>query len=458
VARRSPMLSRRLTLALVAAAALLGPAGASPQTSDTVTVTTFVITGRGWGHGVGMSQWGAYGYAQHGVAYGKILAHYYPGTQLTQTPVTKIKVLLLEQAHHFVVSSSDPFSVKDGAGVLHQLAAGNYALDSSLTLQIDPAAAPQALPGPLTFLPGKSPLWLAHPYRGTFLVSATGKTLSLVNTVSIESYVRGVVSSEMPHDWPLEAVKAQAVAARSYALFHRRGAAFDVFNDTRDQVFGGILAETPVGDQAVAGTKRQVLLFDGKVAQTFFFSSSGGRTAAITDVFQSAKPTPYLVSVPDPYDTASPYHTWGPVTIGGPSAARKLSVPGLAELQTVPATGRAKTVVATGRNGDVSIAAGEVRRALGLRSTWIRVGVLSLSRPLGSVAPGASVTLSGRVEHVDGAVLEQRTPGGDWQAGPSFTLQADGTFSVATGVSGPTQFRLSAGTVKSAILSVVVAS
>ncbi len=101
-------------------------------------------------------------------------------------------------------------------------------------------------------------------------------------------------------------------------------------------MYGGIAAETPVGDEAVAETKRQVLLYDGKVATTYFFSSSGGRTAAITDAFASAKPTPYLVSVPDPFDTASPYHTWGPVPVPAASAARKLRVPGLTELQPVP--------------------------------------------------------------------------------------------------------------------------
>ena len=71
----------------------------------TVDVTTFVITGHGWGHGVGMAQWGAYGYAKHGVTYDKILAHYYPGTTLAPAPVTKIKVLLVEGAKRVVVSS-----------------------------------------------------------------------------------------------------------------------------------------------------------------------------------------------------------------------------------------------------------------------------------------------------------------------------------------------------------------
>ena len=279
-----------------------------------------------------------------------------------------------------------------------------------------------------------------------------------MNTVSIESYVRGVVSSEMPHDWPVEAVKAQAVAARSYALARRHGGPFDVYADTRDQVYGGILAETEVGDQAVDETKRQVLLYDGKVASTYFFSTSGGRTAAAADVFANVKPTPYLVSVPDPYDTASPYHTWGPVVVPAATAGKKLAVPGLAELRPVPAAGRVRSVVAVGRLGEETVPAAEVRRVLGLRSTWFRVGLLSLSRLAGPVAAGATVTLTGRIDGVDGVTLEQRAAGSDWQAGPELELQADGSFSVDVTASATTEFRLVAGTVRSAVLRVVVAA
>src|SRR5580765_7005116 len=115
------MPSRRLAFLAVLTAALLGPAAANPQVvkPTTVDVTTFVITGHGWGHGVGMAQWGAYGYAKHGVAYDKILAHYYPGTTLAPAPVTKIKVLLIEQARRLVVSSPDDFRVQDASGVVH---------------------------------------------------------------------------------------------------------------------------------------------------------------------------------------------------------------------------------------------------------------------------------------------------------------------------------------------------
>ena len=452
------MTSRRLALALVAVAALIGPAGASPQGADAVTATTFVITGHGWGHGVGMSQWGAYGYAQHGVSYDKILAHFYPGTTLAPAPAARVKVLLVDSTKNIVISSPDPFIVKDATGIRYNIASGNYPLTAALKVKVTPDAPARALPGPLTFMPGKSPLWLTHPWRGDLIVSATDKSLSIVNSVPVDSYVRGVVSNEMPHDWPLEAVKAQAVAARSYALSHRHGADFDVFADTRDQVYGGIATETPIGDQAVAATKRQVLFYDGKVAVTYFFSSSGGKTASVADVFAGSKPLPYLVSVADPYDTASPWHTWGPIVLPAAGVARALGIPGLIDLKPVPATGRARAVVAIGRSGDVAVPASLIRRALGLRSTWIRFGVLSLSRSAGPVAPGATVTLFGRVQLLKGVTLEQRAPGGSWQAGPALTIQPDSSFSIAVTPSATTEYRLAAGTVKGASLRVVVGS
>jgi hypothetical protein len=123
----------------------------------------------------------------------------------------------------------------------------------------------------------------------------------------------------------------------------------------------------------------------------------------------------------------------------------------------VPATGRARSIVAAGPNGDVTVAGGEARRALGLRSTWIKVGLLSLSRPAGTVAPGTSVTLAGRAVRVAEVALEERPPGGGWQAGPALSVQPDGSFSLAVAPTATTQFRLSAGVVKSAVLNVPVA-
>jgi stage II sporulation protein D len=452
------MLVRRLVLTLAVVAALVGPAGASPQTADTVSVASFVINGRGWGHGVGMAQWGAYGYAKHGFTYDQILAHYYPGTKLQPAPVARIKVLLIDSAKKIVVSSQNPFTVVDGDGVRHNLASGNYSLGPALKVSLSPGAAAEKLPGPIRFVPGGAPLWLAHPWRGDLIVDSTGKSLSVVNSVPIEAYVRGVVSNEMPKDWPLEAVKAQAVAARSYALSHRHGADFDVFGDTRDQVYGGIATETPVGDRAVAETTRQVLFYGGKVAQTFFFSSSGGRTAAVADVFSGLQAMPYLVSVPDPYDTASPWHTWGPVVMAAAGVGRALGVTGLIDLKTIPATGRSRAVVAIGKTGDVSFSAGQVRRALGLRSTWISVGLLSLARAAGTVASGTTVTLFGRAEGLKTVTLEQRPVGGSWSPGPALTIAPDKSISIDVTPSATTEYRLAAGAAKGAALRVVVGS
>jgi SpoIID/LytB domain protein len=454
------MPARRLALLLVAVAALVGPSGATPQVPPSpVSVTTFVITGRGWGHGVGMPQWGAYGYAQHGVSYDKILAHYYPGTTLGPAPpAARINVLLLDSAKKVVVSSTDPFTVVDGDGIRHQISGGNYPLTPALKVKLAPGQPAEALPGPLRFLAGATPLWLAHPWRGDLVVIADGKTLSVVNSVPLDSYVRGVVSNEMPKDWPLEAVKAQAVAARSYALAHKKGGTFDVYADTRDQVYGGIATETPAGDQAVAATRQQVLWYDGKVATTYFYSSSGGMTASVADVFAGAKPVPYLVSVPDPYDTASPWHTWGPVVITAATAGRQLGVPGLLALRPVPTTGRPRYVVAIGREGDVVLRPADIRRSLGLRSGWVHVGVLMLSRPPGPVVPGTPVMLSGRAELLKGVTLEQRAPGAAWQSGPALTVGSDSSFSVAVTPTATTEYRLAAGTAKGAPLRVVVGS
>ena len=125
----------------------------------------------------------------------------------------------------------------------------------------------------------------------------------------------------MPSEWHMEALKVQAVAARSYALASRKDSGnFDVFADTRSQVYGGILSENSRTTAAVNATKGQIVLFQGKVAWTFFSASSGGRTASIQDVWPDAEPLPYLVSVDDPHDTISPYHDWGPDRLHGVGA------------------------------------------------------------------------------------------------------------------------------------------
>ncbi len=415
----------------------------SPAEATEVTSTTFVIRGRGWGHGVGMGQWGAYGQAKRGVKYDKILAHYYRGTELAKASSTPVRVLLRDGRGPFAITSDEPFTVEDGAGDVLDLEPQTLKVGPTLNLSL--GGQERELTGPLTFRPGSDPLELGpNAYRGSLVVQQVEKRLQVVNVVSIDAYVRGVVSEEVPDDWPLEVVKAQAVAARSYALAQARERS-TLYADTRSQVYGGIDAESDIGDKAVAQTRREVLKYDGKIATTFFFSSSGGRTASVMDVFAAPKPIPYLVAVPDPDDKVSPHHRWGPIVMTSAKVGKALGVKGLSDLHTIPASGRARSVIATGRAGEKTIPATTVRTALDLRSTWIVPGVLSLSRPAGAPLPGTPITLTGIARRIKGPVLlEQREPGGQWSGARTIDPDEDGAFAVEVVPSTTTLYRLTA--------------
>src|SRR5436309_3575405 len=137
-----------------------------------------VFNGHGWGHGVGMSQYGAYGYAQHGSTYRQILAHYYPGTKLGPAPVSTIRVLLADKKKTLKLSSEVAFSVRDGAGAKTTLPPG--ALQLTPALKIDG----KALVPPLQILPGHGgPLTLTRPYRGWLDVDVVDGRLRAVNVV-----------------------------------------------------------------------------------------------------------------------------------------------------------------------------------------------------------------------------------------------------------------------------------
>ncbi len=437
------------SLALLLAVAT-GASGREAAAPARVTVTSFAISGRGYGHGVGMGQWGALGMARRGAAYDRILAHYYPGAALGRVRGKTLRVLLWEGRGRYAVSSPAPLTLLDGEGMAYALDPGRYVVGRRLALRPAPEGAPATLPGPLTFLPGGRPLELGpaeepgRPYRGRLQLQLVEGKLQAVNVVGLEEYLKGVVSAEVPADWPLEAVKAQAVAARSYALAQRRDGVL-LYADQRSQVYGGVGAETPVGVEAVRATRGQVLVYQGQVARTYFYSSSGGRTAAVGDVFPGAEPVPYLVSVPDPYDVVSPYHTWGPVLVSAARVSRALGVAGVTDLDPVPARGRAREVVVRGRAGETSLPAPAVRFALGLRSAWIRPAVLSLSRPATPAAAGAAVVLTGVVRRVRGPVsLEVRPAGGDWQAGPAVSPDEGGAFAVEVQPDETTRYRLAA--------------
>src|SRR5207248_7607809 len=299
------------------------------------------------------------------------------------------------------LTSADDFTVKDAGGTAHDISAGTYTLTPKLKVKLANAASAKPRTGPLTFQPGPSPLQLgSRHYRGKIQVDLVDGKLRAIDVVGLEQYLYGVVPSEMPSTWAPEALKAQAVAARSYALATRQIAApFDVYSDTRSQMYLGVSHESPTATAAVDLTKGQVLFYGGTVATTFFSSTSGGKTESSLD--WSGAALPYLVSVPDPYDDISPYHNWGPVAVTGKTVAKALKLSGtILDATTVPnAAGRVGQLDLVTPLDDVLVNGTKLRAAIGLRSTWFTLGVLSLAAPSPNppVAYGSPVTLGGTI-------------------------------------------------------------
>ncbi|MGE5691581.1 MAG: SpoIID/LytB domain-containing protein [Pseudomonadota bacterium] len=449
--------------AFIAALALLAASAASARPYAPVgsaatapAQPTFVINGRGWGHGVGMSQWGAYGYATRGWAYDRIVAHYFPGTELGAAPVARVRVLLADGRRSVKIGSAAPFAVRDASGARTELEARPYAFGPGLRV----LAGKEPLAGPLLFSPGgPEPLTLdGRRYRGQLEVTVVGGKLRVVDVVGLEAYLAGVVPDEVPSTWPAEALKAQAVVARSYALASRRtGGTFDLYADTRSQVYGGVASEEPATTTAVGETAGQVLLYDGEVAHTFFFSTSGGRTASAEDTW-AGEPIPYLVSVPDPYDDASPHHRWGPVAYTGAALAKRLGVKGpVLDVRTqVNASQRVSSLTVVTAAGETAIRGGEVRTRLGLRSTWFRVGLLTLAQPARPIPFGARATLVGTSRGVS-SVLEAKPPGGGWAVVGAVKPGVGGAVATAVKPAISTEYRLASGTVRTPPVRVLVA-
>jgi stage II sporulation protein D len=450
--------SMRRTVAIVSILLLgIGPAAhARVNAKAGAGAATFVVTGHGWGHGVGMSQYGAYGYAQKGVGYEKIVLHYFLGTELGQAPVSKVRVLLTSGVGSLPIGSASDFRVKDATGAVHDVTAGKYTLTPALKLKVDGAATARALPGPLFFQPGTSPLQLKHLYRGSVQVDVVTGKLRAINVVGLEPYLYGVVPSEMPFNWAPEALKAQAVVARSYALATRRSGAFDLYPDTRSQVYLGIEHEKPSTTAAVDATAGQVVLYQGQVAKTYFFSTSGGRTASAEDVWGES--VPYLVSVPDPYDSISPHHTWGPVAYTGAALAKRLKMKGRvmdvqSELNT---SGRIKMLTVVGSQGTLEIPGTSVRQRLRMQSTWFTVGVLSLSAPATTVVYGSRAQLTGIARGLGGATLQQ-LDGSTWKSVGTVKSDTDGTVTFTVKPAVTTRYRLATGKVSAPSVRVPVA-
>jgi stage II sporulation protein D len=371
-----------LALCCLAATALglsASQAAARPAPSRPV----LIIRGAGFGHGVGMSQYGARGYALHGRDYRFILGHYYSGTRLARVATTyPVRVLL---------QSGVPSVSFSGAS-----AVGDLRADPSLSYQVAAEggrlvfrnAAGRMLawfPGALQ-VTGPGPVQLGgQPYHGAIELDPSGSGgIDVVNQVALDDYVASVVGSEIPAGWPMEALKAQAVAARTYAITTSAGGdLFDQYADARSQVYGGVASEDAHTAAATRATAGQVVTYAGRPAVTYFFSTSGGRTEDGRHSWGFSSSTPWLRSVPDPYDGASPKHRWT-IRISPDAAGARLSglVKGRFRGIRVLRRGRSPRVVTAqivGTGGDTLVSGDTLKARLGLPDTWAYFAVVEYS-------------------------------------------------------------------------------
>lgn len=348
------------------------------------------VCGSGSGHGVGLSQYGAYGRAKAGQGHAQILKSYYRGASLTRYgDDPSVRVLLAEgplsSGHNVIVGSGATARLRNLAtGGTITLNPGTYrtqyvsASKVYRVTNVSSGGAVGSYTGPVVFEPvSGGPL--SHGgkrYRGTLAAQVSGSALLLANKIRLEEYVRGVVPKEMPASWSAEALKSQAVAARSYARATRGGAAFDFYPDTRDQVYGGASAETTATNDAVSATAHVHVVYGGKPITAFFHSSSGGYTEDSVHVFGAS---PYLKAIRDadgsgrPFEARanSPWTRWtGTIDPGGSPELGIGEITGVRVLERTP-SGRAKEVEVSGSRGR-KVVSGEYEVRYRLNTTGLR--------------------------------------------------------------------------------------
>lgn len=215
-------------------------------------------------------------------------------------------------------------------------------------------------------------------YRGRTLVTPSKSGLVAVNYVDLEQYLYSVLGGEMNGNWPQEALKAQAVAARSYALYHREKAIaasrpYDVVDTTASQVYRGIQDESTGTQMAVNATASQVLAYGNRPIEAVFHSSAGGCTENSEDVWLN--PVPYLKSVREGFQEVSPVAQW---EIDMPRNELSKRIPGVGNIvafQPVSITtcGRIKSMQVVGDRGRKTISGEALQTALNLKSTLFNI-------------------------------------------------------------------------------------
>ena len=351
-----------ITLTLVAVLAL--PAVAAGK---------WAVPGKGFGHGAGMSQWGAFGFAKNGRSYERILRHYYSGVSIGQADARRVRVLLTTGLGALSFTDAGRACGKDlnpdrnySFGIAGTKVELNRSSGRRITLCGNEGVASGG--GSVRFSG-------VGAYRGKLIGRNVGGSLYAINKVRMEDYVKGVIPNESPSSWPQPALRAQAVAARSYALATRlNGNGYDLYDDTRSQVYNGKSSETASTNRATEATSGEVIKAGGGIATAYFFSTSGGQTENSEFVF--SEPRSYLKAVDDPYDRASPVHSWRErfSNSGMESRLSGLFSGNLKRIRILK-TGRSPRIVrakVVGSSGSTKVSGDTLRFRLGLRSTWAK--------------------------------------------------------------------------------------
>jgi stage II sporulation protein D len=427
--------------ALLAAGLLTAPIPATAQTYYVPVTKVWTVRGHGYGHGHGMSQYGAQGAALQGLKYRDIVDFYYPGTTWSQVK-GRIRVLIgSDTTPDVVVKARSGLRVHDVPGngrwtlpvtdrihrwrllprssgrtaIQFHNSTGWHRWDVPDRRDTFSGDAQFEAPGPITLLvPGGAGL-VGRAYRGA-LRSAQPEPGSsardTVNVLTMDQYVQGVVPYEMPASWKQQALRAQAVAARTYAAFERAlnpRRYWQICDTTACQVYGGVAAEQDSSNAAVQATAGQILTYDGKAAFTQFSSSSGGWTA---DGGQ-----PYLPAKQDPYDdfADNAMHSW---TVKVSTTRLEKQHPGIGRLVSMRVTkrdgngqwnGRVIRIVLEGTKGKAYLTGDDFRWAYGLRSTWFSIAptpIIERWRHLGGKKSGLGAPRSGEYGYEGGAAQD----------------------------------------------------
>ena len=383
----------------------------------------FTVAGSGWGHGIGMSQWGAYGMANEGADAATIVSHYYSGT--TVTPVQddmEVRVSLLHQVASAQIRSE---ALEAGGGAIEVAVGGNVVVGGpadTFAFRVEGASVGVARNGAdLGSAPVVSVRWAGtrapgsaaggatlanvigpkgsfgtpgHRYRHgwidvTAASTSSGVRLNVVNSVRLhDEYLYGI--AEVSSSWPAAALQAQAIAARSYALSKfnaglRKACSCHVDDGDgpyTDQTFVGWSKQSAAqGDQWTAAVNAThasenqglAVLYNGQPISAFYTSSTGGATTAVRDLWGGD--LPYAVSVDDRWSLlpGNPNASWS-VRVPQATAAKAFGVPGVWKLDVTEryTGGAAKTVTATLQDGtQKSISGSALRSALGLKSLYV---------------------------------------------------------------------------------------